>query len=107
MEAFDKIRVKDKDIECTQENTSLYTHLGKYALYDHVFVRTHDDGGAFVWRHHSQFDELADKCITNDCLAIMNQKEPNERDVETYVKHALEDSDQVDKILEQWSDADE
>lgn len=104
-EAFNTIRVGNNEIECTQENTSLYTHLGKYALYDHVFIASDEKSGAYVWRGHSQYDELEDQCVTNDCLMIMNRKEPYEGDVAVYLRHALEDADQLEIMVEKWSEA--
>ena len=80
----------------------VYLHLGRYALYDHIFVALSENSGAYVWRHMQGFDELATAAIENQCQIHQNIPKVSKRDAESYDNHVLADLRNTDTIPEGW-----
>lgn len=100
---FETVRAAGKEIECTRDNTRLFTHLGKAAMYDHIFIET--KAGAYQWRYdpqtgedQEQYHHLKEKVIENNCPLHLNLKEPYEVDVNIYLKHAQPDWDELEEM---------
>lgn len=103
LEAFGVLPVNEGEVEMTRENTSLYTHLGQLAVYDHLFTTFPVDGeigGAYLWSHHPQFKELAKLALEHGCIGHINLQEVNPTDQDSYVRHATVDLG--DTIPEAW-----
>lgn len=97
---FETVRVAGQEVELTRENTRLFTHLGRAAMFDHVFIET--NVGAYQWRYDpqsgedlEQYHHLKEKVIENQCPLHLNLQEPYDIDVKVYMQHAKVDWDTV------------
>lgn len=64
--------------EAIRENTTLFTHLGRLACFDHVFIHTHGEledqiVGTYVFRDNDQFEDMAAYMWENDYPMILNR----------------------------------
>ena len=98
--SFDRIRVNDIEYELNRDNTSLYTYIGRAALYDHIYIET--PNGAYQWRYDplkgtesEQYNYLKQKVIENECPLHLNLKHQDDYDVEIYMQHAEPDWDDL------------
>ncbi len=96
-EPFEKVRASGKEHEMTSENSSVWTHLGKLAIFDHVYVKT-EENGVYLWRYapmdgkeSSFYHHIQQKALDNNCKALLNMDEVEDKDRETYIRHALKD----------------
>lgn len=100
LEPFAKIRAEEGEFEMRRDNTSLFRHLGNYALYDHVFVVVGEDAGIYIWRTHPNYDEVSTLAVENECALHLNIPEVADCDRRTYEKHNT--ADLGDFIPEGW-----
>lgn len=96
--SFEKVRSNGVEHELTRDNAFVFTHLGKLAIYDHLYVKTGGSNAVYLWRFApstgqevSLYHHIKPKALENDCQSFLNLKEVNEKDIETYVRHATED----------------
>lgn len=91
-EVFARLNFNDGEIlEARQDNTRLYTHIGRYALFDHIFVVADSERGAYLWCHVEGYNELAVLAVENECELHLNLQEVAKGDREVYERHALAD----------------
>lgn len=88
--------------EMTPENTSLFQHIGKYALYDHLFVVLAEDQGIYFWKHHSSYEGLAVAAVEAGAPLHLNIQEPSQFDVNNYMRHVTKDLSTADTFPEDW-----
>lgn len=100
-ESIGRINMDGEKHEMTRDNTSVYRHLGRGALFDHLFVMTSEDSGAYIWSHHPQFEELIKRAAEQQCIMHLNLQEVSETDQESYIRHAM--SDVGDSFPEEWA----
>jgi len=96
-------RIEDdegKSIELNRENTSVYRHLGKAAIFDHVFTATGESSGCYVWSHNQSFEKLIILAAEHKCLMHLNIPEVSDFDRQHYEKQAL--ADLSDSFPEEW-----
>lgn len=76
----------DEEYELRRDNTTLYTFLGKAALYDHVFIVTdpEEPTGFYMWNDHPAYPGVADFMFTNDYPMHLNMPEVSECDLQGY-----------------------
>ena len=74
------------EFEATPENTSLFNHIGRHALYDHIyFVRDEAAGrGSYLFSLHPNFNEAKDYMLENQYPAHLNLREVAECDVDAF-----------------------
>lgn len=53
---FAHVTAEGERHEARQDNTSLYRHMGMYAIYDHVFVQISDRQGIYLWSDNKSYD---------------------------------------------------
>jgi len=88
-------------IEVTPDMARLYTHLGNYAVYDHVFIITDQEKlkGLYVWAQippdNPTYEALAPAVATNDCELHIRLRTPSEQDVTAFENHAKGDEDEI------------
>lgn len=101
MEGFAKITLPDgREMEMTPENTHLYRHIGRFALFDHIFFITGEAGGIYFWQHHHMYQTLAALVVENECPLHLNIQEVSEIDQRYYLQHNTRDLG--DTIPEGW-----
>lgn len=98
--------------EAVRENTTLFTHLGRLACFDHVFIHTHlefDDDeqvvGTYVFRENDQFAEMENYMFENDYPMILNRLVVADCDRlawENMVTREIEYDDLDDGVPEEW-----
>ena len=97
------ITFNNGEVEATSENTSLYTHIGKHALMDHVWVETGDGYGARVWAQippdNDLYLQLAPLVVDSGAELHLNIRTPNKSDIESFGKTALMDVDNTPEWL--------
>lgn len=84
------------------ENTSVYQHLGKLALYDNVFVQISEKSGIYVWKHNPRYDSIATLAVENTATLHLNLREVSELDLNAYDKFVLADLKKSDGVPESW-----
>ena len=99
------ITFENGEVESTSENTSLYTHIGKHALMDHVWIETGDGYGARIWAQippdNPIYEQLAPIVVESGAELHLNIRTPNKSDVESFGKTALMDIDERPSWLDQ------
>lgn len=77
----------------TTDNIRLYQHMGRYAVYDHLFVTVNESEGLFIWAQqppdNTNYTMLAPLVVENQCEMHLFIREPNKHDVETFERHAI------------------
>lgn len=101
-ERFGKMNVNGEKVELTRENVSVFRHLGRYALYDHVFVQTGENEGVYVWAHNSSFEALCEAAAEALCVQHLNLPEVSEQDEKNYMRHALADMESIEGFPTEW-----
>ena len=89
-ESFARIEAHGENIELDRSNSSLYLHLGRLAIYDHLYVE-HPQGGIYFWRHNEHFDSLLDGAVDAKCTVHFNLQEVSKADEDAYYSHAMAD----------------
>jgi len=90
------------EIEMTSENVTLYRHLGRHAVYDHLFVSTGEASGLYLWNSHSQYEEIATRALELGATAHINIQEPAACDVRNLIASASTDIDSSDSFPQSW-----
>lgn len=101
-EGFATVTVNGERHEARQDNTSVYRHLGKFALYDHVFTSISENSGVYIWKHnpsHAEFERLA---IESECPTHLFIPEVSEVDRNAYESSVLADLSKADTFPEDW-----
>lgn len=103
---FAYINFDGETVAATRENTIIYMHLGRNALYDHVFVTWSErEIGAYIWAQeppeNPNFVALLHAAEENECEMHVNIQSPSERDVEAFGKAAMR-SMSFDEVPKEW-----
>jgi hypothetical protein len=72
------------NVEATRYNTSLWSFLGRAALYDHVYVAANDDFSIYIFQAMPDFAIAAKFVIENEFPLHLHIPEPAEEDLEAY-----------------------
>ena len=99
-ETFATLNFSDGEhIDATRQNTSLYSHIGKGALYDHVWVKRDDNTGAFIWAqqppNNPAYEALAPVAIKNGVEMHINIRKVAESDLKAFGRAAMCDLEQT------------
>lgn len=99
---FDKIQVGEEEHEMTRANTSLYKHLGHYAVFDHIFVVTSDSSGAYIWNDNQLYPRYTKGVVDNQCTMHLNIQKASEMDVNNFMRHHSGDLEELKTVPEDW-----
>lgn len=76
------------EFEATRENTSLFTYLGHYACYDHVFVQMHEEDqvmvGTYIFNMHPAYPQVMAYMIENCYPMHLNLLQPAQCDEDAF-----------------------
>lgn len=90
----------------TRENATLYTHLGRLAIYDHVHLCEVEDGevafSARIWNFASGYPQLAMYMIENQYPALINQTVVLGADARAYDLSIKNLAGNIDEIPKDW-----
>lgn len=96
-ESFATITFEGGEVEATAENTSLYTHMGKLALYDHVWIRVDGEHGARIWENQPPenpiYTLLAPLVVESGAELHLNIRDPSQSDTDAFEKAITKDLD--------------
>lgn len=108
------VTIGDEEHEIGPDQASLFTFLGKRAMYDHVFVQLNleDDGtatGAYVFAslRPTMYEEMRDFMMDYDFPLHLNLREVAECDIAAYddmVDREAQDLEQIDTVPAEWLD---
>jgi hypothetical protein len=101
-EAFGYIKVGPEHHEALPDKTSIYRHLGKHAMYDHVFVEiVHENQpkGVYVWNYMESYEEFAARAVHAGATLHLNLRKAAEQDVKEYEKST--ENLEVSKAMEE------
>lgn len=97
--------------EAIRENTTLFTHLGRLACYDHVFIHTNVDQdtdeqmvGTYVFRQHEAFGEMEEYMFENDYPMVLNKLQVAECDINAWNNMIARE---IESNLEGWLNGEE
>jgi len=92
-------------IEVQKDMARLYTHLGNYAVYDHVFIVTDEEEatGIYLWAQippdNPVYNKIAPVVVENECEMHQYVRKPMETDINAFEKHASTDEDEIPSWL--------
>lgn len=111
-EALMRVTIGDEEYEIGPDQASLFTFLGKRAMYDHVFLQLNqdDDGtatGAYVFSslRPAMYEEMRDYMMDYDFPLHLNLREVAECDIAAYddmVDRETKDLEDVDTVPAEW-----
>jgi hypothetical protein len=105
-----RLDTQNGELELRPDNTSLFTHVGEGAMYDHVFVQTGEDegrmSGSYIFRHAEVFKAIKKHMIRNRFPLHLNMQQPAQCDMDAF-DHALDqatgDVQELDGFPEDWT----
>lgn len=102
-----KIETNVGEIESKRDNTTLFTHLGRLACYDHVFIQTSTEdgvaGGIYVFRDAEVFDQMAEYMVENEYPMVLNKIDVAECDLKAFDNMVSNNTKDVgDYLPEEW-----
>ncbi|WP_298585157.1 hypothetical protein [uncultured Kocuria sp.] len=68
----------------TPRNTSVYTYLGRLAMYDHVLVQPTPNLDKYFWRENYDFEEMVRRAEAVGCDVNPRLTEVDEATVDAY-----------------------
>lgn len=81
--------------------TRLYTHLGRLALYDHIYCNDNETS-FYIWKAFSGgYDQMATFMVEHDFPMYLNQTEISSMDIEAFDRTMKRIAD-VDHIPDDW-----
>lgn len=73
------------EFEATRDNTVLFKHMGRLAIYDHVFFIREESGmGTYLFSHHPNFEHVSEWLIENEYPVHLNLRRVAECDKEAF-----------------------
>lgn len=85
----------------TRQTARLYTHLGKLALYDHVYCND-NERSFYVFSFVNGFEELAQHMAENQYPLYLNQTEISDTDIEAYDRAIASIASKVEHVPDEW-----
>ena len=98
-EVFGRISAEGEIVELDNNNTQIYTHLGRLAIYNHIFVIINEEDriGCFIWAEqppaNPNYTLLYQLAMDNECVAFMNIKQVSDADMTQFEASASSDLD--------------
>lgn len=89
-------------------NTTLFTFLGRLAIYNHIFVQTGDEDdrvmvGTYVFSTHSVYQDIVNFMVEEDFPMMLNRLEVPDCDVNAYNRMIEQHMGDVgDTIPDDW-----
>jgi len=99
-EFFANINFNGEKVEASVDNTSVYRHIGHYALFDHVFIAVGESTGGYIWANHPSYEQLSTAAVESGCELHLNIRDVAEIDRTNYERNAL--SDLTDTFPAEW-----
>lgn len=102
-ETFEKVKFGKEVVELTPNNTSIFRHLGQYALFDHAFVHWPNkdeekpERWGYIWNENPLFNKIAERAIIQSLTQHLNLPEVSETDYNNWVRHHITDIESVEK----------
>lgn len=93
----------DEQIEAHRGNTTLYTFMGRLAVYNHSFIRLDQDRGAYIFNFVNGYDQIAQYMMENNYRMYLNQTEVPQVDQDAYDRSIKELSSDIDHVPDEWS----
>jgi hypothetical protein len=102
------LRVNGEDREMSRYNSSLFSHLGTLAMYDHIFVSFDDEEtdetitGVYIFRHNDAFEGLRDFMEDNDFPMHLNLTDVAACDLEAFEQVLESETTDINEIPDNW-----
>lgn len=100
-----------EEFESTPFNTTLFTHLGRLAMYDHIFFQSEEQDdeekvmtGSYLFRQHPSFPKIANFMARNNFPMVLNKVEAADCDVAAFDRMIAQNMGDTDTIPEEWTD---
>lgn len=101
-----RLTINGEDHEMRRDNSSLFTHLGELAMYDHVFVQ-YEEGesmGAYIFRQNDVFGVLAKYMWENNYTMHLNLTDVADCDVSAFNRSLEQQTGDLDGgIPDDWN----
>jgi hypothetical protein len=101
---------EDSELVLTPENTSLYTHIGEAAMYDHVFVQTGEgeeqSTGMYIFRHNDAFQSIKKHMKRHRFPLHLNNQDVAACDADAFervIERSTEDLEALGHVPEEWA----
>ena len=92
------------NIEATRENSSVYTFLGKAAMYNHIFIVIDDENALYTFCDSPHYIDVISFMVDNSYPMHLNLLEAQDCDREAYEKYVDSASwDLGDYPPEEWA----
>lgn len=100
-----RLTMNGMEVDCTRENTSMFTFLGNLAMYDHIFVCLDEENnsGAYLFKENQQaWQEMAGYLIEYQFPMHLNMTEVAECDMNAFDRTMFDDLRHTDTFPEDW-----
>ena len=101
MEAFARIELGGNKVDLTPQNTAVYRHIARLALFDHIYIRDGEQAG-YVWAHSPVFGRLIDLALAADVPTHTNLQVVDRRDENAYIAMYTKDLQAAGSFPEEW-----
>lgn len=104
-----KLHMANGEFVATPVNTTLFTFLGRLAMYDHVFLQTGEETeativGTYVFNQHPVFREMAEFIMEQNYPMVLNRIEVPDCDVAAFNRMVEQSTGDLDGgVPEGWS----
>lgn len=99
-EPIAEVTINGERHEARRDNASLFRHLGRHAIFDHVFLQTSENTGAYIFNHINGYEELSEFMMRNGYPMHVNLPEASQLDQDAYMRFATQDM--ADTFPEDW-----
>jgi len=104
-----KLNLSSGEFVVTRINTTVYRHMGQYALYDHVFfnIDPENKSGAYMFRNSPAYERISDFVTKNNFPAHVNLLDVAVADREAFDRMMdAEVADVESGVPEEWAKSD-
>ena len=98
--------VDGTESEATRANTSLFRHMGHYAIYDHVFIVLDEEKshGTYIFSNSLMYPQIVQFMVENEYPMHLNLQTAADCDIQAWEHMVSQDaaSDLESGIPEEW-----
>lgn len=91
-----------RGFEATRENSTLYRHFGRLALFNHAYFEIGDGQCTRIWTHDESYPQVEKFMLHHKFPLHDNLREVNSHDAEAYDKMIERQTSDLENLPEDW-----
>lgn len=98
-----RLRIENKEVEAHSDNTFVFRHLGKLAVYDHAYVKYGEgdqQNACYIWNDAPIYPDFVKRAEEAGAEIHINLHEIHKADEANFIKHHT--TDLGDTLPEAW-----